>query len=107
MRLNHVQREQTTPRVFAEFMLIGERTEIGLSVPVVPEADVTLTEGERVILTDYTDLWSEGTLAVSEQGGRRYWYGKLGSRTDIHDIDEQAMPTDQAPQRQTTGASQA
>jgi len=107
MGMSHIEGQQTMPRVFAEFMLVGERSGIGLSVPVVPEADVTLTEGERVILTDYTDLWAEGTLVAIDQGGRRYWYGTLGGRTDIHDIDEQATPTDQAPQRQTASAPQA
>ena len=107
MSMNHSQDQQKAPRVFAEFMLVGEHAGIGLSVPVVPEADVTLTEGERVILTDYTDLWAEGTLAAIEQGGRRYWYGKLSSRADIHDIDDMAIPTDEAPQRQTAGAPQA
>ena len=107
MSMNHIQGQQAMPRVFAEFMLVGERPGIGLSAPVVPEADVALSEGERVILTDYTDLWAEGTVTALDQGGRRYWYGALGSRTDIHDIDEQAIPTDQAPQRQTSGAPQA
>ena len=107
MSANHVQGQQAAPRVFAEFMLIGERPGIGLSVPVVPEADVILTEGERVILTDYTDLWAESTIATIEQNGRRYWYGRLTSRADIHDIDDNTIPSDQTPQRQTTGASQA
>ncbi|HLY29420.1 MAG TPA: hypothetical protein VKQ36_00200 [Ktedonobacterales bacterium] len=86
----------TLPRVFAEFMLVGERSGIGLSVPVVPEADIPLTEGERVILTDYTDLWAEGALTAIEQDGRRYWYGKLESRAAIHDILP-ATPADAQP----------
>lgn len=77
--------------VFADFARLGERPDLGLSVPLgredrKPEL-AALHDGDRVILTDWSNLYAEGTVQSVPSEDSRLWYGILGSLADLRDID--------------------
>jgi hypothetical protein len=94
--------------VFADFARLGERPDLGLSVPLgredrKPEL-ASLQDGERVVLTDWSNLYAEGTVRSVLSDGFRMWYGILGSVADPRDIDPQ-NPAAKAPGEQVTSTT--
>jgi hypothetical protein len=80
--------------VFADFNRLEDRPGIGLSVLLGPE-DVdpdlmALCDGERILMVEPENLSAEGIAHSVESAGRRYWYGVLTSRSDIHNIHREA-----------------
>ena len=94
--------------VFADFARLGERPDLGLSVPLgrddrKPDL-ASLQEGEQVILTDWSNLYAEGTVRSVLSDGFRMWYGILGSLADLRDIDPESLAA-KVPGEQVTSTS--
>ena len=76
--------------VSADFNLLEERDDLGLSVLLGPEDALpelrALTEGEHVCLLEAGNLQADGIVTSRDSAGRRYWCAKIASRSDIQDI---------------------
>ncbi|HUY76303.1 MAG TPA: hypothetical protein VMV29_06005 [Ktedonobacterales bacterium] len=82
--------EPQTRTISADFNLLEERDDLGLSVLLGPEDALpelqTLTDGEHVCLLEAGNLQADGIVTSREYAGRRYWYAKIASRSAIQDI---------------------
>lgn len=76
--------------ISADFNLLEERDDLGLSVLLGPEDAApelqTLVEGEHVCLLEVGNLQANGIVTSREYAGRRCWYAKIASRSAIQDI---------------------
>ena len=97
-----------TRTISADFNLLEERDDLGLSVLLGPEDAFpelqTLTEGVHVCLLEAGNLQADGIVTSRDSAGRRYWYAKIASRSDIQDIHPTTLAEQQREQHTAANA---